>query len=88
MPRKPAPGRRWVSVEIDESDYLTLKEAARIDRRSLAMFLRIELGKVAADHEFDDLLDAARIRDEQAKAGSVQEQSVQEQSPNDAKDKP
>ena len=56
MPRKPAAGRKWVSVELDEYDYKILVDAAEHDHRSLNNFLQVQLGELAAKLDFDRLL--------------------------------
>jgi hypothetical protein len=73
MPRPPAPGQKWVSVELPEHDYNMLRYAAKKDRRSLNVFLQIELGELAAKIDLDTLAERAATQ-EQTK---VQEHSTQ-----------
>lgn len=67
MPRPPAPGRKWVSVELAEHDYNMLRYAAKKDRRSLNVFLQIELGELAAKIDLDTLFERSAAVQEQTK---------------------
>jgi hypothetical protein len=64
MPRPPAPGRKWVSVELAEHDYNMLRYAAKKDRRSLNVFLQIELGELAAKIDLDTLAERAAMQEQ------------------------
>jgi predicted HicB family RNase H-like nuclease len=77
MPRRSiAPGRKWVSVELEDRDHAILTAAAKKDRRSLNVFLQIALGELAAKIELETLLE--RTVQEQGGAGTTA--TVQEQS--------
>lgn len=64
MPRPPAPGRKWVSVELLEHDYNMLRYAAKKDRRSLNVFLQIELGELAAKIDLDTLVERTVMQEQ------------------------
>ena len=64
MPRPPAPGKKWVSVELPEHDYEMIRYAAKKDRRSLNVFLQIQLAELAAKIDFDTLAERAAMQEQ------------------------
>jgi uncharacterized protein (DUF1778 family) len=71
VPRKPEAGLRWISIQTSQEDYEVLKEAARQDRRSLTMFLRIALGELASELVFKNLVQQTKEREEREKAAAI-----------------
>ena len=71
MPRPPAAGKKWVSVELDQDDYDVIVAAAKKDRRSLNMFLQVQLSDLASKLYLENMFLQGAGTQEQRKGPDV-----------------